>query len=216
MHKRISTSKTDHPGRDLIRGLVDSFDIQGTDSFHRCLVHPPLGMSMLDLLQSNPVGRIPPIMLAVLLRRLFIALDFLHTECNIIHTGYCPFIINTANHNPIILTHYRVDIKADNIMFSIVDDSAFSDFEEHVMLEPTPRKFVDSSRAIYVSRNFSCPSACGGPILCDLGSAVTDDMDHSKDIQPFVYKAPEVILGSSWSYPVDIWNVGCMVRTRKV
>ena len=29
---------------------------------------------------------------------------------------------------------------------------------------------------------------------------------------PAVYRAPEVILGMEWSYPVDVWSVAVMVR----
>ncbi|EHK96835.1 putative serine/threonine-protein kinase sky1 [Glarea lozoyensis 74030] len=35
--------------------------------------------------------------------------------------------------------------------------------------------------------------------------------EHSHDIQPDPYRAPEVILEMPWGYAVDIWNVGVMV-----
>ena len=105
----------------------------------------------------------------------------------------------------------REDIKADNIMFGIEDDSVFSAFEEEEMLEPSPRKLVDDGRAIYMSRELRMPKNWGAPVLCDFGSAVTGDTEHSEDIQPDIYRAPEVILEAPWSYQVDIWNTGCMV-----
>jgi len=87
MYKRISSSLVNHPGRGAVRELLDSFDVTGPDGCHRCLVHPPLWESVLTFLHRNPVGRLPPPVLAFVLRRLFLALDFLHTECQIIHTG---------------------------------------------------------------------------------------------------------------------------------
>lgn len=89
MYKRISRSSTKHPGRGAVRELLDSFDITGPDGCHRCLVHPPLWESVLTFLHRNPVMRLPSPVLAFVLRRLFFALDFLHTECQIIHTGTC-------------------------------------------------------------------------------------------------------------------------------
>lgn len=89
MYNRISASSTKHPGRGAVRELLDSFDVAGPDGSHQCLVHPPLWESVLALLDRNPVRRLPAEVLAFVLYRLFLALDFLHTECQIIHTGAC-------------------------------------------------------------------------------------------------------------------------------
>lgn len=87
MYSRISAASKRHPGRRSVRELLDSFEVAGPDGCHRCLVHPPLWESVLTFLYRNPVRRLPAPVLAVVLRRLFLALDFLHTECKIIHTG---------------------------------------------------------------------------------------------------------------------------------
>ncbi|KAH7200408.1 serine threonine protein kinase, CMGC group [Fusarium oxysporum] len=188
MYKRISASSGKHSGRSAVRELLDSFDVTGPDGSHRCLVHPPLWESIWTFLNRNPVGRLPPVVLAVTLRRLFLALDYLHTECKVIHT----------------------DIKGDNIMFGIYDDSVFTAFEEEELSGPTPRKEVDG-RTIYISRELRKPKDYGAPVLCDFGSAVPGDIEHCEDIQPDIYRAPEVILQAPWSYKVDIWNAGCMI-----
>lgn len=87
MYRRISASTSNHKGRSAVRELLDSFDVTGPDGSHRCLVHPPLWESVLTFLHRNPVRRLPPPVLAFVLHRLFLALDFLHTECKVIHTG---------------------------------------------------------------------------------------------------------------------------------
>ncbi|KAM0425547.1 hypothetical protein ACHAPT_009339 [Fusarium lateritium] len=188
MYKRISASLAKHPGRSAVRELLDCFDLTGPDGSHRCLVHAPLWESVLTFLHRNPVRRLPVPVLAFVLRRLFLALDFLRTECQIIHT----------------------DIKADNIMFGIEDDSVFRAFEGQEQLDPSPRKLVDG-RAIYMSRELQMPKQWGAPVLCDFGSAVAGDTEHLEDIQPDIYRAPEVILEAPWSYQADIWNTGCMI-----
>lgn len=114
------------------------------------------------------------------------------------------------NHSLAYHTSY-VDIKADNIMLGIEDDSVFSDFENDELETPSPGKEIDG-RTIYVSRELRMPKEWGAPVLCDFGSAVPGNMEHSEDIQPDFYRAPEVILEAPWTYSVDIWNVGCMVR----
>ncbi|RMD42214.1 hypothetical protein DV735_g2902, partial [Chaetothyriales sp. CBS 134920] len=188
-YKRMDRGSRSHPGRSAVRSLLDTFDIDGPEDKHRCLVHPPLWESVLTFLHRNPIRRLPAPVLDVLLKHLFMALDFLHTECQIIHT----------------------DIKADNIMFGIADDSVFSDFEDGELHNPCPRKELSDGRTIYLSRELRMPKAMGAPVLCDFGSAVPGGVEHLEDIQPDIYRAPEVILEAPWTYSVDIWNVGCMI-----
>ncbi|EGY21341.1 serine/threonine-protein kinase SRPK3 [Verticillium dahliae VdLs.17] len=188
IYKRISDASSTHPGRGAVRELLDSFDIAGPEGLHRCLVHPPLWENLLTFLHRNPVGRLPVPVLAFILRRMFQALNFLHTACQVVHT----------------------DIKADNIMFGIEDDSVFTAFEEEELIDPCPRKTVDG-RSIYVSRELQIPKAWGAPVLCDLGSAVTGKVEHLEDVQPDIYGAPEVIVEAPWSYSIDIWNTGCVI-----
>jgi serine/threonine protein kinase len=110
-----------------------------------------------------------------------------------------------------VLNCYDVDIKVDKIMLGIDDDSVFSAFEEQELLHPSARKTTEG-RNIYLSRELQMPKAWGAPVLCDFGSAVVGDIEHREDVQPDIYRAPEVILESSWSYEIDIWIAGCMVR----
>lgn len=49
--------------------------------------------------------------------------------------------------------------------------------------------------------------------ISDFSAAVFGDsrVPHSHDIQPLLFRAPEVLLGGSWSYSVDIRNLGAVV-----
>lgn len=95
-------------------------------------------------------------------------------------------------------------------MFGINDDTVFSDFEQRELRGPGPAKEVDG-RMVYVSRELRVPKQLGAPVLCDFGSAVFGGVEHTEDVQPDIYRAPEVILEDPWSYGIDIWNAGCMV-----
>lgn len=96
-------------------------------------------------------------------------------------------------------------------MFEVGDDSVFTDFEQAELTTPSPRKQDADGRTICVSRELDMPETLGAPVLCDFGSAVLGTEPHVEDVQPDVYRAPEVILEKPWSYSIDIWNVGCMV-----
>lgn len=189
VYKRIANSPRHHPGRRAVRALLDSFNIEGPGGRHRCLVHTALWESVLKVKRRNSVGRLPAPVLALVLKRLFHALDLLHDECNVAHT----------------------DIKEANILLG-GDSSVLTQFESQEMQDPSPKKELDGA-VVYPSRELGTPKEFGLPVLCDFGSAVPldDGNEHREDIQPDIYRSPEIILDIPWSYSVDIWNVGCMV-----
>ena len=47
--------------------------------------------------------------------------------------------------------------------------------------------------------------------LIDFGSATFDDEYHSSVVSTRHYRAPEIILNLGWSYPCDIWSIGCIL-----
>lgn len=87
MYRRVESGSEHHPGRAAARPLLDSFDIDGPEDKHRCLIHPALGEGIVPVLDRCPNQRLPSPVLAFVLVRLFLALDYLHSECQIIHTG---------------------------------------------------------------------------------------------------------------------------------
>jgi serine/threonine-protein kinase SRPK3 len=145
---------------------------------------------VLELRHRNPLQRLPEPIIAFVLQRLFLALDLLHRECRVAHT----------------------DIKEANILLG-ADESVLTAFELEELREPSPRKELDG-RVIFLSRELNMPKDVGAPVLCDFGSTVPldDGSEHREDIQPNVYRAPEIILDIPWTYSVDIWNVGCVVN----
>lgn len=103
-----------------------------------------------------------------------------------------------------------IDIKSDNILQEIEDKSILESFTQAELKNPSPRKFVNGM-PIYASRRFDLPKVFGRAVLSDFGSAVRGDERRNHDAQPNVYRSPEVMLKTDWSYPIDIWNVGAMV-----
>ncbi|GBG63154.1 hypothetical protein CBR_g36923 [Chara braunii] len=47
--------------------------------------------------------------------------------------------------------------------------------------------------------------------LIDFGSATFDSHYHCSVVSTRHYRAPEVILGLGWTYPCDLWSVGCIL-----
>ncbi|GME67814.1 unnamed protein product [[Candida] boidinii] len=45
----------------------------------------------------------------------------------------------------------------------------------------------------------------------DFGSAIFQDEYHSSVVSTRHYRAPEIILGIGWSFPCDMWSIGCIL-----
>ena len=85
----------------------------------------------------------------------------------------------------------HTDLKPENILllssaYKRVPVSSGSKFTKRVPMDPTIR-------------------------LIDFGSATFEHQHHSSVVSTRHYRAPEVILGMGWSYPCDIWSVGCIL-----
>lgn len=90
IYEHLTKVNSSHPGQSLIRELYDSFDIQGPIGKHRCLVLQPMHMTLLEMMKLNTRPFNLPL-LKMTVKRLLLALDFLHTEAEIIHTGSHPY-----------------------------------------------------------------------------------------------------------------------------
>ena len=89
IYERLGKIQSTHSGQSLIRELYDSFKLQGHAGKHLCLILQSMHMTILEMMRLNPRPFDLPL-LKMTLRRLLLALDFLHTEADIIHTGITP------------------------------------------------------------------------------------------------------------------------------
>lgn len=85
--KAIANANRHHPGHPHVRTALDIFAIERQGGNHQCLVQAPMWDSWRDLLHRNPSGRFSTPLLKGGLRHLLLALDYLHTECKLVHTG---------------------------------------------------------------------------------------------------------------------------------
>ncbi|KAE8421581.1 kinase-like protein [Aspergillus pseudocaelatus] len=182
-----SLNIVDHAGVKLIRTALDSFQITSPEGSFGCLVHPPLGISLYDFRTQLRAKVLPEKIVKLALVHLLLALDYLHIETGIVHT----------------------DIQGKNIMMAVEDTAILANFEEEEKSTSSPQKVV-GDRVIYASRKLRKTKQHGRPTLCDFGQARRGSNTYCGDIQPYIYRAPEVLLRMPWNEKVDIWNVGVL------
>lgn len=118
---------------------------------------------------------------------------------------YCPFPVDlvrefgrqllesVAYMHELCLIH--TDLKPENILLVS---------SEYVKLPSSKRVSSDETQ-------FRCLPKSSAIKLIDFGSTAFDNQNHSSIVSTRHYRAPEIILGLGWSYPCDLWSVGCIL-----
>ncbi|PPQ66119.1 hypothetical protein CVT26_010920 [Gymnopilus dilepis] len=115
---RVSAFSPNHPGREHIVSFLDSFNHQGPESSHVCIVFEPLGENLLALIERNKKKGVPRSLVRVIAKQILLGLEYLHDECDLVHT----------------------DIKPENILISIPDIEAHIQNELSQSPSPTSRR----------------------------------------------------------------------------
>ncbi|KAL3491730.1 kinase-like domain-containing protein [Aspergillus germanicus] len=117
VYEHLSKIESSHLGQGLLHELYDTFKLAGPSGENQCVVLQPMHMTLHEMMKLNPKPFDMPL-LKMTVRRVLLALDFLHSKAGVIHT----------------------DLKADNLMLSIEDPSMLTDFAIAELQSPSPGK----------------------------------------------------------------------------
>ncbi|KAI1123234.1 kinase domain protein [Nemania abortiva] len=191
----IAIANPSHEGLSFIRTPLDDFPVEGPRGTHPCLVYETMRETLFRFQRRCPYHRLPAPIFKLYAYSLLQALDYLHTECLLIHT----------------------DIKDDNIMVTVEHDSVLSDFASAQEKISHPRHIhKEDGRVTFLSQNDFGPLR-GSRLLPELGDfnlafpGLGGGLGHLSPIQSHRYRAPEVLLGTPWTYSADIWNLGLLL-----
>ncbi|ODV85950.1 hypothetical protein CANARDRAFT_187128, partial [[Candida] arabinofermentans NRRL YB-2248] len=90
----------------------------------------------------------------------------------------------------------HTDLKPENILLK--DDS---------YTKKPYKKFDTNDTTVFQRKILNDPKI----YTIDYGSAIFDDEYHSTVVSTRHYRAPEIILGIGWSFPCDLWSIGCIL-----
>lgn len=97
--RQIADASRSHPGKAHIVNFLDSFPHTVSSATHICITFEPLGENLLSLIEKNRRKGVAPCVVKSIAKQIFLGLQYLHEECDLIHT----------------------DIKPENIMMCIPD-----------------------------------------------------------------------------------------------
>lgn len=171
--------------------LRDCFDFRG----HTCLVMNLLDSSIFDYLKGNGFVPFPNSHIQSFAKQL---LTSVACKFSVVILGFSILIISPVVHD---LGLVHTDLKPENILLC---DASYQTF--------TYNRTIPSSRTS-PGRQAEHRKVLLNPEirLIDFGSATFQDEYHSSVVSTRHYRAPEIILGLGWSFPCDIWSIGCIL-----
>ena len=190
----LSTLKAnDHDNRNRCIHLRDCFDFRG----HICIVMDLLGQSVFDFLKANSFVPFPNSQIQNFARQLFTSV-----ACKFIPSMPQPML--QADLSFLVLHDLNLihtDLKPENIL--LVDNSyqAFT-YSRRIPSSSSTVNRQAAQRKVLLDTEIR---------LIDFGSATFQDEYHSSVVSTRHYRAPEIILGLGWSFPCDIWSIGCIL-----
>jgi serine/threonine protein kinase len=85
--KRLASANLSHKGILYLQTVIEGFEVEGPNGIHICLVFEPM-RETLSLFQSRlKQKRFPLELMKMYLVCLLNSLDYLHSECHVIHAG---------------------------------------------------------------------------------------------------------------------------------
>jgi serine/threonine-protein kinase SRPK3 len=98
MSQHIAKIQSKHEGRRYVRLIQDSITIPGPFGEHFAMVFEPLRQPLWLLGRHLGTVGLPPTILKAFQKVVLQGLDFLHSECHIVHTG--KLLQDTLNESP--------------------------------------------------------------------------------------------------------------------
>lgn len=185
-------ASNDKANRNKCIHLRDCFDFRN----HICIVTDLLGQSVFDFLKGNGFVPFPSSQIQAFARQLFTSVACKSSRRVTVQE---PGINKALVLHDLNLIH--TDLKPENILLV---SSNYQTFTYNRTIPSSSHANPRNARQRRVLLDSEIR-------LIDFGSATFDDEYHSSVVSTRHYRAPEIILNLGWSFPCDIWSIGCIL-----
>jgi dual-specificity kinase len=181
-------AQNDHENRNKCIHLRHCFDFRN----HICIVTDLYGQSVFDFLKANSFTPFPSSHIQTFARQLLTSV-----ACE--YSSYYNIQLTIIVLHDLNLIH--TDLKPENILLT---DNTYQTFTYNRTI---PSSTTTTSRTARHRKVLLNPEIR----LIDFGSATFEDEYHSTVVSTRHYRAPEIILNLGWSFPCDLWSIGCIL-----
>ncbi|BAT99869.1 hypothetical protein LR48_Vigan06g060900 [Vigna angularis] len=216
----ILSSIADHDPSNskFVIQLIDNFKHTGPNGQHLCMVLGFLGDSLLRLIKYNRYKGLPLNKVREICKCVLIGLNYLHTDLGIIHSDLKPeniLLCSTIDPakdplrsglSPIL---ERPEGNTNGGVSSLIEKRLKRRARSAVAKISGRRGSMGGTEDVAkTGRNIN-----GIDVRCkivDFGNACWAEKQFAEEIQTRQYRAPEVVLISGYSFPVDMWSFACI------
>ena len=89
IENHITHHNPEHHGCMILRTCMDDFEVIGPEGKHMCLVYEPMREPFWIFQRRFIVHNVPLPLVKAYIYFLLVGLDYLHSECKVIHGGEC-------------------------------------------------------------------------------------------------------------------------------
>ncbi|THH17405.1 hypothetical protein EW146_g3394 [Bondarzewia mesenterica] len=134
--QQIADTSLSHPGRAHIVSFLDSFSHTSPTDTHVCIIFEPLGENLLSLIEKNRRTGVPQSLVKSIIKQVLLGLQYLHEECDLVHTDIKPENISRSSLLHISNPKFPTPLSSPSVM-------SIPNVESHILTElsssPSPQ-----------------------------------------------------------------------------